>query len=149
MGYKQDQSFSGGTYREQDNAQTGLLPEAPPPSYEATMIPQQLNLQHEPRTRDSRRSSTDSLVPTTTQNERRKLLLIYIHGFMGNETSFASFPAHVHHKVTTLLAETHVVHTKLYPKYKSRNQIEHARDEFGRWWDWCLPIWTMANIQIG
>lgn len=31
-----------------------------------------------------------------TQNERRRLLIIYIHGFMGTETSFQSFPRHVH-----------------------------------------------------
>ncbi len=61
--------------------------------------------------------------------------MIYIHGFMGNETSFGSFPAHVHNVVTAILAETHVVHTKLYPKYKSRKAIEYARDDFSRWWE--------------
>ncbi len=141
MGYKQDQSFPGDTYREQDNVRDGLsnsntnepAQDTLPPSYHATMDTQSMFLYPPTVTSDSRRASTDSLVPATTQNERRRLLLIYIHGFMGNETSFASFPAHVHHRVTALLAETHVVHTKLYPRYKSRNQIEHARDEFGRW----------------
>jgi len=59
--------------------------------------------------------------------------LVYIHGFMGNETSFQSFPAHVHNLVTVKLAESHVVHTKIYPKYKSRKQIEFARDAFSEW----------------
>ncbi|TKA69169.1 hypothetical protein B0A49_04614 [Cryomyces minteri] len=31
------------------------------------------------------------------------------------------------------LAETHVVHTKIYPKYKSRRAIEFARDDFSKW----------------
>ncbi|KAK4982996.1 hypothetical protein LTR50_007483 [Elasticomyces elasticus] len=72
---------------------------------------------------DPRSSSTHSLVPAedNPQNERRKLLLIYVHGFMGNETSFQSFPAHVHNLVTVTLAETHVVHTKIYPRYRSRS----------------------------
>lgn len=32
--------------------------------------------------RDPRSSSQQSLVPESEQNERRKLLLIYVHGFM-------------------------------------------------------------------
>jgi hypothetical protein len=61
------------------------------------------------------------------------LLLIYIHGFLGNEMSFQSFPAHVHNLLSILVAKTHVLHTKMYPRYKSRKAIEHARDEFSEW----------------
>ena len=60
-------------------------------------------------------------------------MLVYIHGFMGNETSFQSFPAHVHNLLTVKLDGSHVVHTKIYPKYKSRKAIEFARDAFGEW----------------
>lgn len=52
---------------------------------------------------------------------------------MGNETSFRSFPAHVHNLVTVTLAESHVVHTKIYPRYRSRNALERARDDFSTW----------------
>nr|POF15197.1 hypothetical protein CFP56_42086 [Quercus suber] len=84
---------------------------------------------------DWRTSSQHSLVPSESdvQNHRRKLLLVYVHGFMGNETSFRSFPAHVHHLLTILLAETHVVHTKIYPRYRSKKNISFARDNFSEW----------------
>ncbi|KAM0803463.1 hypothetical protein BDR22DRAFT_791861, partial [Usnea florida] len=91
---------------------------------------------------DPRSSSTQSLVPhdnTSTDGDgnrtdgRKTLLLVYIHGFMGNETSFQSFPAHVHNLVTVRLEGSHVVHTKIYPKYKSRKAIEFARDAFSEW----------------
>lgn len=84
---------------------------------------------------DPRSSSTQSLVPDPALENtgRRRLLLVYIHGFMGNETSFRSFPAHVHNLVTLTLAESHIVHTKLYPRYKSRNALEVARDDFSKW----------------
>lgn len=83
---------------------------------------------------DPRSSSQESLVPAKgEQSERRKLLLVYIHGFMGNETSFRSFPAHVHSVLAVLLAETHVVHTKIYPRYRSRGNITVARDSFSEW----------------
>ena len=52
---------------------------------------------------------------------------------MGNETSFQSFPAHVHNAVTEELRETHVVHTKIYPKYKTRKKVEDVKEDFSKW----------------
>ena len=83
-------------------------------------------------TRDPRSSSTESLAPEVN-SEKRTLLLIYIHGFAGNETSFQSFPAHVHNLACSLLSESHVVHTKIYPRYKSRKAIEFSRNDFSNW----------------
>jgi hypothetical protein len=83
--------------------------------------------------KDPRSSSDQSLVPLTENAGRRRLLLVYIHGFMGDETSFRSFPAHVHNLVTVTLAETHVVHTKIYPKYRSKYSLDVARDDFSKW----------------
>ena len=102
--------------------------ETPAPSYHSQPLTQSWSRQ------DPRSSSTQSLVPPATGREgKRTLLLIYIHGFMGNETSFQSFPAHIHNLVTIRLADTHVIHTKIYPKYKSRGAIEFARDDFSNW----------------
>jgi hypothetical protein len=103
---------------------------------------------------DPRRSSTQSLNPTKRQAlEKRTLLLIYIHGsvlydirsnsflisnrFMGAETSFRSFPAHVHNLVTITLAESHAVHTKIYPRYAARRSIDQVAEDFSRWF---VPI---------
>ncbi|KAK1770393.1 hypothetical protein QBC33DRAFT_512155 [Phialemonium atrogriseum] len=75
-----------------------------------------------------------SLVPSPEDDEqRRTLLMIYIHGFMGNDASFHSFPAHVHHFLEETLANTHVVHTKIYPRYKTYKAIDVARDNFSKW----------------
>lgn len=97
-----------------------------PPSYTSVMTMSS----HDPRS-----SSTQSLVPDPTLENtgRRRILLVYVHGFMGNETSFRSFPAHVHNLVTVTLAETHVVHTKIYPRYRARYSLEQARDQFSAW----------------
>ncbi|KXJ93010.1 hypothetical protein Micbo1qcDRAFT_52732 [Microdochium bolleyi] len=85
---------------------------------------------------DPRSSSAQSLVPSLPEYEefaRRKLLLVYVHGFMGNDTSFQSFPLHVHRFLKEALAETHVIHSKIYPRYKTYKAIEVARDNFSRW----------------
>jgi pimeloyl-ACP methyl ester carboxylesterase len=85
---------------------------------------------------DPRTSSTQSLTPSLPEYEeieRRKLLIIYIHGFMGNDTSFQSFPAHVHKYLKFLLSNSHVIHSKIYPRYKTYKSIEIARDNFSKW----------------
>ncbi|KAI1342664.1 hypothetical protein F5Y15DRAFT_311805 [Xylariaceae sp. FL0016] len=85
---------------------------------------------------DPRTSSTQSLTPSLPGYEeavRRKLLVIYIHGFMGNDTSFQSFPAHVHKYLKLALCDTHAIHSKIYPKYKTYQSIDVARDTFSKW----------------
>ncbi|KAI1391068.1 uncharacterized protein F4822DRAFT_171503 [Hypoxylon trugodes] len=85
---------------------------------------------------DPRSSSAQSLVPTPLEGEesgRRRLLVVYLHGFMGNDSSFQSFPAHVHHYLKLALSETHVIHSKIYPKYKTYKVLDVARDNFSQW----------------
>ncbi|KXT12735.1 hypothetical protein AC579_8912 [Pseudocercospora musae] len=83
---------------------------------------------------DPRSSSQQSLLPACEETDRRrKLLLVYIHGFLGADTSFRSFPAHVHYLLAILLSDTHVVHSKIYPRYKSKGRITNARDDLSRW----------------
>lgn len=107
---------------------------APPPPYNSDDARRSELISQQWKSHDPRSSSTHSLVPSESgRSGRRTLLLIYIHGFMGNETSFQSFPAHVHNLLTIAVAETHVVHTKIYPRYKSRRAIEFARDDFSTW----------------
>ncbi|KAI5254364.1 hypothetical protein E4T42_02508 [Aureobasidium subglaciale] len=107
----------------------------PPPSYESLTTTSYGNDYLSLAQNDPRSKSTQSLLPSPSdeQGDRRKLLLVFIHGFMGDETSFQSFPAHVHSLVAALLSETHTVHTKIYPRYRSKKKIDFARDDFSRW----------------
>ncbi|KAK7966771.1 uncharacterized protein PG986_001048 [Apiospora aurea] len=85
---------------------------------------------------DPRSNSTQSLVPSLPNYDevsKRRLLVVYIHGFMGTDHSFQSFPAHVHRYLRDALIDSHVVHSKIYPRYKTYKAIEVARDNFSRW----------------
>ncbi|KAI1138864.1 hypothetical protein F5Y05DRAFT_352899 [Hypoxylon sp. FL0543] len=85
---------------------------------------------------DPRSSSTQSLVPSPSEQDgsgRRKLLVIYIHGFMGSDASFQSFPAHVHRYLKIALSDTHIIHSKIYPRYKTYKSLDVARDNFSLW----------------
>ncbi|KAK1760692.1 hypothetical protein QBC47DRAFT_12232 [Echria macrotheca] len=87
-----------------------------------------------PHASDPRSSSTQSLVPSVGErNGRRTLLVVYIHGFMGNDSSFQSFPAHVHSFLKDALADSHVIHSKIYPRYKTYKAIDVARENFSTW----------------
>ena len=150
MGFKQDQNYFPETYRTSSNtgnpAQPPPLPprtntafqtlytEEPPPYAEKAPTYHSQPLTYSWSAQDPRSSSTQSLVPEESlQDGKRTLLLVYIHGFMGNETSFQSFPAHVHNLSAVKLGDTHDVHTKIYPRYKSRKAVEYARDDFSNW----------------
>ena len=39
----------------------------------------------------------------------------------------------VHNLLSALLLETHAVHTKIYPRYRSKNHITFARNDFSKW----------------
>jgi hypothetical protein len=107
---------------------------APPPAYSSDDAKRSELISNQWRSNDPRSSSTHSLVPSESGRDgRRTLLLVWVHGFMGNEMSFQSFPAHIHNLLTITLTKTHVVHTKLYPRYKSRKAINFARDDFSEW----------------
>lgn len=77
------------------------------------------------------------------EDTRRRLLLIYIHGFMGSEASFQDLPAHIHDLLTSLLSDSHVVYTRIYPRYKSWGEagIQTAVDQFSAWYvDRGMPV---------
>ncbi|KAF3311971.1 hypothetical protein TWF173_007643 [Orbilia oligospora] len=101
---------------------------------------------------DPRSSSTASLLPAPSaveaiqsgQSNLRTLLCVFIHGFVGDETSFRSFPAHFHELLTILVQDTHVVHTKVYPKFKTRDKISIAVENFSQW----LSQFTCSTTDI-
>ena len=155
MGYKHDQNTVPQSYRppsESEHLETSPRAtfdfdsdhplDVPPPYSEPAPTYHSQPLTSSWTAQDPRSSSTQSLVPQHDSHTdgngnrtdgKRTLLLVYVHGFMGNETSFQSFPAHVHNLVAVKLEGSYVVHTKIYPKYKSRKAIEFARDAFSEW----------------
>ncbi|KAJ5753783.1 uncharacterized protein N7511_007936 [Penicillium nucicola] len=68
-----------------------------------------------------------------SQEPKRRLLLIYIHGFNGTETTFQDLPVHVHGALAGLLGESHVVYTRIYPGYKSHGEFQVAVTQFSKW----------------
>ncbi|RAK74495.1 uncharacterized protein BO72DRAFT_470862 [Aspergillus fijiensis CBS 313.89] len=53
--------------------------------------------------------------------------------FEGSKASFSDFPAHVHTALTDLLSESHLIYTRVYPRYKSRGELRTAVENFSEW----------------
>lgn len=77
--------------------------------------------------------SLPSFDPSEDSSARRTLLIIYIHGFCGSEESFGHFPFHLQCFLQEALHDTHIVHSKIYPRYETRNAIDRAVENFSRW----------------
>ncbi|KAL8772951.1 MAG: hypothetical protein Q9209_001971 [Squamulea sp. 1 TL-2023] len=124
MGYKRDQNYNADTFRRTSTEYTAAT-ELPPPYTEEERSTSRISPVLSPR--------LSATVIPSSDGSRRKLLLIYVHGFTGNETSFQRFPADVHDLISKELVDVYMVQSIVYPKYKSRKKIDFARDEFSSW----------------
>ncbi|KAL8683081.1 MAG: hypothetical protein Q9186_000895 [Xanthomendoza sp. 1 TL-2023] len=109
MGRKRDQHYDAETFRRTDtgnDAESAL----PPPYTEGGHIT--------PSTLTAAPALPPRQASVAASPRKRKLLLVYIHGFTGNETSFQAFPTHVHESISNRLAETHTVQSIVYPKLR-------------------------------
>ncbi|KAF8429578.1 hypothetical protein EV426DRAFT_527279 [Tirmania nivea] len=97
----------------------------PPPSQ---FLPQSTNQQQQ--------YHSQQFLAASFGPKKRRLLLIYIHGFLGSATSFNEFPKHLHTLLTCLLSTScpqYTVHTKIYPRFKTRHPIGEAAEMFSQW----------------
>ncbi|RPA81387.1 hypothetical protein BJ508DRAFT_414822 [Ascobolus immersus RN42] len=74
----------------------------------------------------------NSPIPSPGLN-RRTLLLVYVHGFMGSNVSFQNFPQHLQHILSVKLQDVRDVQTKIYPTFKTKDKIDVAVEGISRW----------------
>lgn len=67
---------------------------------------------------------------------------------MGSEASFHDLPAHIHELLTGILAESHVVYTRIYPRYKSHGELRTAVEQFSNWYAIYQPEQVVYSNSI-
>jgi hypothetical protein len=92
--------------------------------------------------------------PLRVPRERAPCLL-NIHGLLRNETSFQSLPAHLHNLLTVAIEDLrYAIHTKLYPKPKTRRHTTAATEDFSAWFVsifffyLCMLTGTDGSVQV-
>ncbi|KAJ5091642.1 hypothetical protein NUU61_006512 [Penicillium alfredii] len=73
---------------------------------------------------------------------RKTLLLVFIHGFKGDDDTFATFPEHLRVLVSKALPAVTVV-TTVYPKYETKGDL---RECVGRFRDWLQN--TVIDLEV-
>ncbi|CUS14558.1 unnamed protein product, partial [Tuber aestivum] len=68
-------------------------------------------------------STASKSAPGSRHRGTRKLLRVYIHGFMGGGTNFRIFPAQVHNFVLSIVLEDlgWGAYAEVYPNFKTNN----------------------------
>ncbi|PLB43678.1 hypothetical protein P170DRAFT_441136 [Aspergillus steynii IBT 23096] len=63
---------------------------------------------------------------------RKTLLIVYIHGFKGDDDTFGDFPEHFRAQVSRSLPSVKVA-TAVYPKYETRGDLKECVSVFREW----------------
>nr|CAG8446265.1 3523_t:CDS:2 [Entrophospora candida] len=61
-----------------------------------------------------------------------KLLLVFIHGFKGDDTTFQKFPERIHNTLTSFYSDMET-ETIIYPRYETRGDLKKAVEIFCNW----------------
>nr|CAG8445027.1 8827_t:CDS:2 [Entrophospora candida] len=61
-----------------------------------------------------------------------KLLLVFIHGFKGDDTTFQEFPERIHNTLTSFYSDMET-ETIIYPRYETRGDLKKAVEIFCNW----------------
>ncbi|CUS11123.1 unnamed protein product, partial [Tuber aestivum] len=115
-----------------------IVPRSPTPSY--SLLPATADCcsssysSGDSRSRNAGLSTASKSAPGSLPMGKRKLLLVYIHDFVGNESNFQSFPVYLHHLLSVALRSLGGgVHSKGYLQPKAKNNISIATARFSKW----------------
>ena len=75
-------------------------------------------------------SETSSSPPI--KNNKRVLLLCFIHGFKGNDDTFQNFPEDLKRTISANLDDEHV-ESVVYPKYETKGELAQSTEAFLTW----------------
>ncbi|RXW25318.1 hypothetical protein EST38_g640 [Candolleomyces aberdarensis] len=91
----------------------------------------------------SKPSSPTSQALTTTSGD--VLLIIFIHGFKGTDTTFGEFPERLHHLLTQTIPNVKV-ECIIFPAYETKGELDKAVVRFA---DWLTSLTVEREVASG
>ena len=60
-------------------------------------------------------------------------VLVFVHGFKGDESTFGDYPDRLKHSLTTSFAGRTAIHSWVYPAFKTQGELSQCVEHFGEW----------------
>ena len=84
-------------------------------------------------------------LPRTDAERKDLLLVIFIHGFKGTDTTFGDFPSRLEHILRETVDHT-VVESIVFPAYETKGDLNHAVIRFS---DWLTTLVVEKEVSFG
>lgn len=76
-------------------------------------------------------SSTSTSKPN--KDNPRLAVLVFVHGFKGDDKTFGDYPSRLQHSIATTLGPESDVHAWVYPAFETRGELSQCVHGFGEW----------------
>ncbi|KAI0050205.1 hypothetical protein FA95DRAFT_1555907 [Auriscalpium vulgare] len=80
-----------------------------------------------------------------SQSQAEILLIIFIHGFKGTDTTFANFPTRLQHLLSETI-ESVAVECIVFPAYETKGELDKAVERFA---DWLTTLTVQREVAHG
>jgi hypothetical protein len=60
-------------------------------------------------------------------------VLVFVHGFKGNDETFGDYPARLQHNLSTAFGGRSAIHSWVYPAFKTQGELSQCVEQFGEW----------------
>ncbi|TFL00526.1 hypothetical protein BDV98DRAFT_549784 [Pterulicium gracile] len=84
-------------------------------------------------------------LPRTNSERKDLLLVIFIHGFKGTDTTFGDFPSRLEHILRETVNHT-IVESIVFPAYETKGDLNHAVIRFS---DWLTTLVVEKEVACG
>ncbi|KAG6821566.1 hypothetical protein H0H93_000075 [Arthromyces matolae] len=90
--------------------------------------------------------STSFTHPNESTNDAKEMLLvIFVHGFKGDDQSFGDFPSRLQHILAETVSEV-IVECKVFPAYETKGDLNAAVIRFS---DWLTTLTVEKEVELG
>ncbi|KAI0251326.1 hypothetical protein BJV78DRAFT_1212497 [Lactifluus subvellereus] len=83
--------------------------------------------------------------PTPQQSSPNILLIVFIHGFKGDDTTFGNFPSRLQHILSETVQDT-IIESIVFPAYQTKGDLDKAVECFA---DWLTTLTVQKEVAHG
>lgn len=78
-------------------------------------------------------STSTSSSSKTSRDNPRLAVLVFVHGFKGDDKTFGDYPSRLQHSISSTFGPESDVHAWVYPAFATRGELGQCVHSFGEW----------------